>query len=424
MLDKLSSRERVLAVVVAAIVPLFVLYSGYSWITSTLDSKEQEIFQLQRKNRAEKNLRMVGLLAGQRRVAYRDASLPKNVDTGFNEYKKWLFELADHCGLESPTSTNGSAGPQRLAGKTIFDFRSVKFDSVGTLDQIVQFLYAFEQKKTMHRINRLTIIPREGSPRGKDQLMQVSFTIETIGLPNANRQSELPEGDWNRLCKSLDEYRHSIVHRNFFGPPNSAPTFSSLSAPRVEPGKPVNFSISASDDEDDALKIELISMSGQGAELDQREGSNSAQFRSPGFEKEGRYAFEAKVTDAGCPPKSTTREFSIVVEHKKETVVAKEEPITTAGLTKISLLGRNAHGKQQVVIYFQADDEYKTFTVGDSFELDDKTWTIVSHDFNVCEIECDGKLLRFKRGEDLSNPIEDDQFPDSVSLKTNKSDEN
>ncbi len=427
MLDKLSPRERVLALSVFAILPVFLLYSGYSWISSSLEAKSSEISRLQNINQREQTKQVVGWLAAQRRADYRSASLPSDIDVGYNKYTEWLFGLAAACNLRDPTLTRGQGAPRRKDGKIVFQTRTAVFDVQGTLEEAVQFLYRFEQKKMLHRINRLTLNPIAGSPPGKNQRIRIALNIELIGLPDSDLSREIAEGDWNRLTRPLDEYQQTIVKRNIFGPPNNAPEITSLTPPRVVKDTPISFAIQASDkDHGDELTFELISTSGS-AKIEQRNpGSATAQFISPGFAEPGRYAFEVRITDNGFPPKSATRPFTITVTEPEPPALEPEvKPLPPkASITMITSLSQNARGEKEVWIYFQADDNQVVYKVGDSFELDDLTWVIRSHDFKRCTIECNGKLLTFDQGARLSNPSAEVDLSDSTTASTESNPKN
>ena len=53
---------------------------------------------------------------------------------------------------------------------------------------------------------------------------------------------------------------------------------------------------------------------------------------------------------------------------------------------------------------FDPAGEFKRFDIGESFEVDDKTWKIIKIGDNRFTIECDGKHLIYRSGDNLAKP--------------------
>jgi len=408
MMNKLSPRERILALLVAALIPMFVLFGGYSWFTSALDSNDTELRRLRAAINQQKVKQATALAASERRHLYRWASLPSNVSVGYGRYQDWLFDLAQDCQLRDPALKQLPGLPKRLNSELIYDARKVGFEVVGSLEQIVEFLYRFEQKQALHRISSFQVNPVEATLAGRraDADFNLILQIDVIFLPDADQQTELPAGNWPRLARTLEEYKQVVVGRNIFGPPNEAPTISSISAGTMEPGQTIRLPITASDDSVGGLEFELTSSSCKDAQLEVATSGRSATFVCPGLEDEGRYEFEVQATDHGFPRKSSTRSFTIrVQEPDEEPVAVSEPPVPDAELTRITALTRNAKLEKEAWLYIQSQGVEKIVTVGETFTLDGKRWVLHSHDFKTCVFECDGKLLKFKRGSRLSEPV-------------------
>ncbi|HMO15462.1 MAG TPA: hypothetical protein PKD64_10945 [Pirellulaceae bacterium] len=426
MLDKFSPRERKLILIVGSILPFFLLYFCYSWTVSTFNNLNDEINRLQSINERETTKQLVGMLAGERRAEYRKASLPVNIDEGFSKYiNDWLYTVGEEIGLNL-SHTPGQGAPRRIEDRIIFESRSGTIDTLATLDQTVQFLYRFDQKRALHRINSLTLTPVESDKPGRDQRIRLNIRYEVLGLPDAELINELPEGNWDRLRADLDSYQAIIVRRNIFGPPNNDPTIASFTPARAEVGKPINFAINANpNDPWEELEFELTKTSGI-AKLERRDPkSNAVQFVSPGFNKAGRYEFEIKVTDNGFPPKSATRRFELVVEEPRRETPRRETPappVKNAPNTLITSLSQNVFGEKEVWFNFPIAGLPSRLKVGDSFELDDQQWIIseVDIDARTCTIENSGNLLTFKQGSRLSQPIKTIKQADVTTAATSE----
>ena len=273
------------------------------------------------------------------------------------------------------------------------------------LPQFVDFLYQFEQKKALHRITVFRLNPKDDNLAGRraNGRFGIELTIEAIFLPDAEKETALPEGEIARFDKSLEDYKSMIVKRNIFGPPNEKPALNSISPPVFEPGQPIRIPIMATDDGQE-LKYELVSSSTKDAEIRQAAGSSSATFISPGLEEEGRYRYEVKASDSGFPSKFDSQQFVVRVQKKKEDTPVVVETVPDADLTMITALTRNAKRQNEIWIYIQSQGLEKTVKVGETFKLDGKTWLLRSHNFEYCLIECDGKLLKYEQGDRLSKP--------------------
>ena len=240
-------------------------------------------------------------------------------------------------------------------------------------------------------------------------------------MPDGQMADKLPEGNWSRLQGSLEEYKQRVVHRNFFGPPNNAPSIGTINGGNPRPKNSIRFAIPASDSDGDnkELNYELVASGSPGAEIEVKNGL--AVFTSPGLE-EGTYKYEVKVTDRGCPPKIDSKTFSFRVEKVKVAEVEEVEEVPDARVTVVSSLTRNVKGEYQVWINFRATQKRELFVVGDVFELDDKEWEIISHDFDKCVIRCGDLLLSYQISSNLSNPVESKKIAEASETTTSAGD--
>lgn len=418
MLDNLSPRERILAIVVTSLVPLVLLFGGFVWFNSLMESKQNEVSRLSSSISREKARQMEALLASERRQQYRQASLPTDREAGFNLYFDWLFDLAKKAGLDNPQLTKAGEGKKNVDSKVVYYHKSTTLTTFGTIEQVTDFLYRFHQKKTLHKIKAISLNPTAASLENTasaslDQRLRVTFTIEAISMPDADCETQLPAENWNRLAGTVDDYKARIVHRDIFGPPNNAPKFGTISPGKPEPARDISFAVPASDADKDDLTFELVSAGSKGAKLEITDDGR-AYFKSPGLD-EGNYSYEVKVTDNGCPAKIDTRKFSFTVAEKPKRDPPKKEVILDATLTNINSLTKNAKGKLEVWVNFQSKGKRQTFEAGESFELDDKEWTVLSHDYKTCTIRCGDEILKYESGSLLSEPI--DKYPAGDTAK-------
>jgi hypothetical protein len=133
-------------------------------------------------------------------------SLPTNPAVAQSLYRAWLLELGEYVGIAGRT-VNATEPVRRGA------FYSMNFSmrGGGTLEQLTQFLYEFYNAGHLHKITSISV-----TPTGKGGWLDLSLTIETLIIPQANRPDQLATGRAYRLASlSLDDYQ-VIAKRNLF----------------------------------------------------------------------------------------------------------------------------------------------------------------------------------------------------------------
>lgn len=133
-------------------------------------------------------------------------SLPTNPAVAQSLYRAWLLELGEY--IEIAGRTVNATEPVRRGA-----FYSMNFSmrGRGTLEQLTQFLYEFYNAGHLHKITSVSV-----TPVGKGGLLDLSLTIETLIIPQANRPDRLATGRAYRLASlSLDDYQ-VIAKRNLF----------------------------------------------------------------------------------------------------------------------------------------------------------------------------------------------------------------
>ncbi len=196
--------------------------------------------------------------------------------------------------------------------------------------------------------------------------------------------------------------------RNIFGPANNAPSLALSEQKTVFTGSDVSFTITGKDaDENDLLSFELGDSTVEDAGVSSSDGSRTAKFTCPELAP-GEYPFLVRVTDSGYPPKSFEQLFTLVVKEKPAPppppVVVEKPKFKHAGQTAVKSVTTNVDGVQQVGIRVMTTDQRFVLKVGDSFELDNKVWTVKSMTSEEVVIEVDGKSKTYHVGDRLEQP--------------------
>ncbi len=411
MFSNLSKREKILSALVGSLVPIVLVFLAGMNFISTYNLRKTQIAGIQNRIDAEFQKKLDASQSNMRRnFYYKLQSLPSNYQRAIVTYRDWLEDMIrdngmTFGGIRDPESTEvvfrdrTTGSVTKVASK--FEYN---FTSSGSLDQIMKFIYEFEQLKLLQKITSLTIKPL----RSRDVLSgrhSATFKIEVLSLVDADEDRDFLAAK-KELPTSFEEYEGDILARNIFGPANNPPTLS-LARKSFYPDDDISIPLSGKDlDDNDQLTYEIVD-AGEiaGLEVEQDEGENRATLKCPPLEI-GEYAVTLRVTDNGFPAKSSETECKIVVKEKplkEEKIVIEKPDFKHSTQTQIKRISAR-EGVFEVKIAVRTTGEVFELGKGDSFELDSKTWTVRNIDVHSLTLEVDGKLLEFKQGAFLDAP--------------------
>ncbi len=432
MLENLSQREKYLAIAAGGLVPIVLLLFGFLWLTSSLRAYDDKIASVNAEINQAQLLQSNQRAATRRLKTYKTLSLPSDPQQAVAEYRNWMIDVSDRIfGKNIPTYETPAvfseqskyrdpARPTQPPRK-VFNGWRVKINVTNvTLDQLNQFLFEFYRAPILHRIRTLAITPHAGGsgggkaggiPTGKLGLL---LEIEALALTDAEAAKPISRTEVVRREHELDWYRQQIEHRNIFGLPNNAPQITTGNQSEFE-GREVAFNVSARDDDpNDSLKFELLSSDVPGGELKQRDpNSKSAQFTA-GEVAPGKYTLRVRVTDSGLPNKNVEKEIALEIKTREPAPEVKPRPpFYHARETQITAILRENDGVDRAWIYIRTLDKRFKVAVGESFEVDQRTWTVRQIDLRTITLECDGKSQTLRVGDKLSAETDDDRYSTS-----------
>ena len=393
MFDKMTKRERILALVVASTLPFVLLFAYGFWVMGSYNSKRARLRGMESQIRDQKNKAAEIENARYRRMWYQEISLPSDLPVSQSDYKFLLTKM-----VEDKLQKNGliklgkDAQPVKFKGRaTVFHQMSFTISAKDTtLEKLVEFLYDFRSRKILHRIVGLTINPKDvktGNVEKRTDRLSVQMKVEAIALVDAEEHRDFSK-DVRKLDKTVQQYKDVICFRDIFGLPNNAPSITTSSRRNFIEGEQTDISISATDPDGDKLDWEIISRDSELDSLKMTKKGNSIRLVGPKFPANSTYRFKAKVTDNGCPAKYAIKEFIVNVDKKKVvTREKKEDPpprpkFQHARGTRITGMTKNTDGTKQVFVYVGTQDITHSVKVGDSFELDGFKWTVKSIDID------------------------------------------
>jgi hypothetical protein len=150
-------------------------------------------------------------------LALEQYSLPYDKELARARYQEWLLALVKKTKLQQPSvdsnppttisiRVRGTSRRREVYQRYVFSVRGR-----GTLGQVTQLLFEFYQGGHLHKIRSLSLNPASGGNQ-----LDVTMSIEAIGLARCERESELSTLQGHRLAKAdLRDYQ-AIVRRNIF----------------------------------------------------------------------------------------------------------------------------------------------------------------------------------------------------------------
>ncbi len=412
MLSKMSKRERLIALVAAALLPIFLVMFLVIYVGGNLSDRSARISGLNDEQR-QLNLR----LAIARRVAargdlYRSESLPSDANQDELAYQAWFADLSERTlGKQNINVTMGFARPVRFnLNEVVYNSQAFSINGKCTLRQLVAFMYGFYEARILHRISMFSLVPDTEGTGARQRLtgrlrFNISFEVVSIAAADPNRDFS---NDRRPMLRTLQEYQDIVARRDVFGPPNEAPKLATGGSTEFETGEAISVVLQAADgNKDQDLVIEMVEKSSAEATLVQSEPT-SATFNVPPLPL-GDHKFLFRATDNGWPCKSSDLAVTIsVVAPQPDT--EPEPPPQYARYAFISGITTNISGQPVVWIRVpQPDDELHRLTVGESFRLDEKEWTIreIADDQIIIEVDGENRVYRVRNflHEPLRPPV-------------------
>ena len=414
MFEKMTARERKLAIAVACLLPAALLFMGVFWVIGKYGDNYQDYIAISSAIKVEKERETAAIRAGKRRNYYNSISLSPRFEDAGNDYLLWLKTLLNETNLKYKTFTPRDAGEFRNNGQVIGRRKQFQFTATGKLDELTDFLAKFYSVDALHRINSMKISPRNeaGNKKVRTGQLSVTFKIEIAALTTADDNPDFAKNA-RELAREQSVYKDAILRRNIFGPANNAPRISARASGSYVSMSDARISVTGKDaDDGDELSFELVNSDVEGVKLDTSPGKRTARLTVPG-QKAGKYSLRLRVVDSGFPPKES---FTDVTVNFKDKTVRKATPppppkpdFVHAKETRITGITRLTTGQWQVWIKVRTTGEKYKLLVGESFELDKHEWVVESIQPHSAVFLVDGKQLKFNDRVTFDNPLSDEE---------------
>lgn len=409
MFQNLTKREKILASATGGTLGIALIFGAFFWFLGSYNANEATLHRVQNQIESEDARMRQAMAATRRKSWYTATSLSADNDRAKNEYIAWLKKtLRDDIGVELK-----GVDPERTTslsheGVKVADQISFSIRPNMTLSQLTEFLHAFYSMDALHRITTFKLTPQTATVSQKKirtGMLKTSFQIQILSLTSAGRRSNFGK-NFRDAGITIDQAEETIVRRDVFGPANNSPVLKARVRSSYVSGKSVSLKLTATDaDEDDQVKIELLKSAVESAQFT-TDQDRSATLDIPG-QPAGSYTFTFKVTDDGLPERSTEEKVTVRFKDAVVKVVEPEpepEPIEYAQETRITGNLRNREGQWIVLVKSQMDGKSWRLALGDSFELDRKTWEVKKINATSATFSVAGKALTFSRGQSFDQP--------------------
>ena len=376
----MNSREKLLAAGVGVIATLFVGQSVVSSIQGGFDKKKQLIESLEKK-KGEQGLQVTsGVVASQKLNKVVARSLSSKEETARAEYMKWLISLGEESQLAAPTPEGIGDNPEKDGSYQLFKF---KLSGTGTIENATQLLYGFYAKDYLHRIVQFSFRPIAGSNE-PDQL-NISLECEVLALGIAKEKQEPPKAISNRVAKSLEEYKQTILDRNLFGPTNRAPKLDPKKSLEAKVGLRLEHTVEAKEmDPKQRVSYELVGEIPKGLLIDKDSGKLTWSSNEL-----GEYQVNVQATDNGIPQKSSLQSLTI----KVNPLPPVPTPPVQFDVASQAMITALIFGGDAPEAWIQSKTESKTYKLrkGDQLKLGGVQGMVKEVGANYVEIETDGR---------------------------------
>jgi hypothetical protein len=324
MFEKMTKRERTLAMLVAFLVPVVLLFMIFFWFLGKYNANDMRVIGLRSDIEKATTLFDEAQKAKQRLVYYQELSLPSSLSEADIVLKEWVNNLATETNMKfvslKPREQHDLKSDSRSPVK-IGKVRTSSFRLEGTLDQIVDFLYRFYSFGALKRITSIQLTPKTIGGEGPNKTTRsgrfaLDVDFDAVFLNDVDKDKEVGKTAI-ALARTFDEYKNQIGQRNVFAPANNPPVLPGSIKKSFDEGSDISFTVDAQDaDEQNQLSFELLDCSLPAATISSEPESRKAVFKCSPLAI-GEYNFRIRVFDDGNPSKDSMTDVSLAINKKR-----------------------------------------------------------------------------------------------------------
>ena len=399
----MNRREQILAALVGVLVVGAVLNFALKRIAGQFSDRMDRIAQLESDNESKETIIQRGKVADRVLKAYKERSLPSDPYLANSRYREWLLKWVESAKISAANVSHVKRSPVAKS----HDRHKFTVNCDATFAQVVDLLFRFYSADHLHRIETLKAIPAE-----EGKLLRLTFTVEAISMAGVERKtlSDLPA---HRLAfDKVEDYQRVIVGRNFYGPANKAPTFTSSESQEGYVQRPVSVTLKAEDPDKNRVRFRLDKSDIDGLRLD--ESSGKIEWTP---DRTGEFSIVVSAVDDGVPAKETSQTVRLAIsepppqEERKVRRSFDEAKYTfVTGIVEIN-------GRRQVWLTVRSEGKWLRLFEGETFQVGSFEGKIVKIYPRHVEIESQDAVLSVRYGQSISDGEELQAGPDVAASR-------
>jgi hypothetical protein len=396
----MNSREKLLASSVVLLIAMMIGYFVWSNVQETLDQRHAQLANLRQQREQQDRTLLKASRATRQLADLQQRALPENREQANALYQRWLLDLVDQLKFIDPAVT---AAEQRARGG-FFDRLRFDVNAEMTMRQLSEFLGEFYAVGSLHRIQQMSVRPRDNSRR-----LDVTISIEVLSLPNGEGIQIAAIPGHHFEPDALVQAQQTVLQRSMFFPENVPPQLEAIPDQRVVRGQSLQLPITATDgDPWDTLEFALGDTSLSDLKL-QSQGTGEATLQWKPSDV-GEFAVQVLVRDDGLPSRSDVASFKItVVEPPPPPPVEAPDPRRILGFddaTQTVLVGTVARGEyRQAWFNVRTRGEMLRLQVGDTLQVGSIRASLSKIDDQAIELSTDEGVRQVRLGQSLAEGV-------------------
>ncbi len=384
----MSERERILSILVGGLMLVGGLWWGFGKYRSAVRLRSNEITRLQQEQQRLTEQQLQGEYANRQMGQYMARSLPGKLELAQSKYQQWLIGIAEQNKIAGATIDSGT--PRPISGL----YQQLGFNVTGKTDipNLLALLHAFYAKDYLHRIREITLRP---SKTGDFALDMNIDAIALMSAPDSLPERALPS--W-RVDGDLAAYREPIMNRNFFAPPNQAPSYNGKPEIEAIVGRETPAPLTFKDTEGHRMRYELVDGPKDLVSLNPDTGTLKIK-----SDQKEQFQIKVRATDEGYPARSTEQELLVKVVDPPPPPAPEPEKMKFDDATQ-TVLTALVQGREEWTawMHVRTRDTTLRLRVGDQFEIGTLKGEVVEVTPRYVMLEIDGHRFSLKPAGNLS----------------------
>ena len=372
----MTQRERILAIGVGGLLVMVALWWGLGKYRTAIQQRTNQLAALDTDQQQLREQIMQGHLADRQMTEYRLRSLPGDQERARSVYQQWLLTTGTKnniSGLNVDPTTAMPVGD-------LYHRLSFRVSGKGSMPDVTALLHDFYAKDYLHAIRELTVRKIKNQ-----EDLSIEMSIDAIAIADTPADAQPPEGASWRVSGDLATYRDPIMNRNFFEPPNGAPSFGGSGTVEAIVGRDSPIPLAARDPEGDTVVYEFVEQPPPYVTLDRNSGTLHVKSDEP-----REFTLLVRAIDNGYPTRSTEQELTVKVVEPPAPPPAEPPKLAFDDATQTVLTGL-VHGRNDWTAWMHVRTKDKTLKlrVDDQFEIGSLKGKVieVTPKFVVLEIE-------------------------------------